>query len=218
MVSALSVLDRNLHMQGARHGHKMMTTCSSVPVHVDMFATCEVLKAVRVGCRLVVVQVAGGLVAQDEDGWRTTITHDRLHAVRVMAFAKVRVVAGMHLVQKTGLVLRVTQGKAAGAGEGSSHLDRKGCARIAPSVLLGAAAGRPADLAGRGHQSGNEESGSQWAAKVDTTLLRLPRGLVRSSASSSYAAITVTLLPILLLSVLFFAACAPRPCCARPAR
>ena len=34
-------------------------------------------------------QVAGGLVAQDEDGWRTTITHDRLHAVRVLAFAKV---------------------------------------------------------------------------------------------------------------------------------
>ncbi|EFJ43287.1 guanylyl and adenylyl cyclase family member, partial [Volvox carteri f. nagariensis] len=24
--------------------------------------------------------VAGGLVAQDEEGWRTTITHDRLHA------------------------------------------------------------------------------------------------------------------------------------------
>ncbi len=34
--------------------------------------------------------VAGGLVAQDEEGWRTTITHDRLHAVKVLAFAKVR--------------------------------------------------------------------------------------------------------------------------------
>ncbi|KXZ54068.1 hypothetical protein GPECTOR_5g175 [Gonium pectorale] len=32
--------------------------------------------------------VAGGLVAQDEEGWKTTITHDRLHAVRVMTFAK----------------------------------------------------------------------------------------------------------------------------------
>ncbi len=42
-----------------------------------------------------VVQVAGGLVAQDEDGWRTTITHDRLHAVRVMAFAKVRTGTGI---------------------------------------------------------------------------------------------------------------------------
>ncbi|GFR46706.1 hypothetical protein Agub_g8326, partial [Astrephomene gubernaculifera] len=32
--------------------------------------------------------VAGGLVAQDEEGWKTTITHDQLHAVRVLAFAK----------------------------------------------------------------------------------------------------------------------------------
>ncbi|GLI62575.1 hypothetical protein VaNZ11_005249 [Volvox africanus] len=51
----------------------------------DMLDIYKVYKVETIGdCFM----AAGGLVAQDEEGWRTTITHDNLHAVRVLTFAK----------------------------------------------------------------------------------------------------------------------------------